>query len=193
MFLLFNCRDNGVEEATEADTYYIVKYFDSNGDDCLEYEDILQMFMPCDDQYLRAAMAQRSIYEVPKQEMLDPEIEQELTRLFEKEIAYNRVTEELKQRIDSTKNFNAAKAFNAVDDWAYGFIDKTNLKSFMRKHQYLATTAEAIAIIRRMDLDADARLSKQEFIEGLKPEEPYSKLMKRSEVKKTVKKINANA
>ena len=66
--------------------------------------------------------------------MLDPEIEQELTRLFEKEIAYNRVTEELKQRIDSTKNFNAAKAFNAVDDWAYGYIDKTNLKSFLRKH-----------------------------------------------------------
>ena len=39
-----------------------------------------------------------------------------------------------------------------------------------------------------MDLDADARLSKQEFIEGLKPEEPYSKLLKRSEVKKSDKK-----
>jgi hypothetical protein len=35
-----------------------------------------------------------------------------------------------------------------------------------------------------MDLDADARLSKQEFIEALKPEEPYSKLMKRTQVKK---------
>jgi Ca2+-binding EF-hand superfamily protein len=52
----------------------------------------------------------------------------------------------------------------AVDDWAYGFIDKTNLKLFLRKHGYRATTAEVIAIIRRMDLDADARLSKQEFI-----------------------------
>jgi len=50
----------------------------------------------------------------------------------------------------------------------------------LRKHGYLATTAQAIAIIRRMDLDADARLSKQEFIETLKPEEPYSKLMKRT-------------
>lgn len=48
----------------------------------------------------------------------------------------------------------------------------------------MASTAEAIAIIRRMDLDADARLSKQEFIEALRPEEPYSKLMKRSQVKK---------
>ena len=28
-------RDNGVEEATEADTHYIVKYFDSNDDELL--------------------------------------------------------------------------------------------------------------------------------------------------------------
>ena len=54
-----------------------------------------------------------------------------------------------------------------MDDWAYGYIDKTNLKSFLRKHGYRASTAEAIAIIRRMDLDADARLSKHEFIEAL--------------------------
>ena len=42
-------RDNGVEEATEADTYYMVKYFDSDGDKLLEYEDLMQMVMPCDD------------------------------------------------------------------------------------------------------------------------------------------------
>ena len=57
MEILKYLRDNGVEEATEADTYYIVKYFDSNDDELLEYDDLLQMVMPCDDQYLRAAMA----------------------------------------------------------------------------------------------------------------------------------------
>ena len=51
-------------------------------------------------------------------------------------------------------------------------------------HGYLASTEEVMAIIRRMDMDADARLSKYEFIEGIKPEEPYSKAMKRSESKK---------
>ena len=54
------------------------------------------MIMPCDDQYLRASMTQREIYEVKKQDFLETEIEAELTRLFEKEIAFNRVTEELK-------------------------------------------------------------------------------------------------
>ena len=50
-------RDNGIEEATEADTHYIIKYFDSNDDDKIDYEDLMQMVMPCDDQYLRAVIA----------------------------------------------------------------------------------------------------------------------------------------
>ena len=50
----------------------------------LEYEDLMQMVMPCDDQYLRAAIAQRDIYEVHKHDYLDTDIEIELTRLFEK-------------------------------------------------------------------------------------------------------------
>ena len=49
MELLKFLRENGVEEATEADTYYIVKYFDSNEDELLDYDDLLQILMPCDD------------------------------------------------------------------------------------------------------------------------------------------------
>lgn len=133
---------------------------------------------------MRAAIAQRDIYEVTKHDFLDAEIEAELTRLFEKEIALNRVTEELKQEMDATKSFCLKKAFAAIDDWEYGFIDKKNLKSFLRKHNYVASTAECMAIIRRLDLDADARLSKREFMEGLKPEEPYSRALKRSQMKR---------
>jgi|TARA_B110000285_G_scaffold119307_1_gene135065 hypothetical protein len=36
-----------------------------------------------------------------------------------------------------------------------------------------------MSIIRRMDLDGDARLTKDEFIRGMLPDEPYSKLVKR--------------
>ena len=40
-----------------------------------------------------------------------------------------------------------------------------------------------MSIIRRMDLDGDARLAKDEFLQGLVPEEPYSKLLKRQKDK----------
>lgn len=90
-----------------------------------------------------------------------------MTKLFEKEIAFNRVFEELKQRIACSKTFDLELAFNGIDDWNYGYIDRKNLKSFFRKHAHVATTNECVAIIRRLDLDADARLSHNEFIEGL--------------------------
>jgi hypothetical protein len=128
-------------------------------------------------------MAQRDIYEVRKQDFLDTEIESELTRLFEKEIAFNRVTEELKQIMDASKSFDIKKAFLSIDDWNYGYIDKKNLKSFLRKHNYLASNSECIAVIRRLDLDADARLSMPEFTDGLRPEEPYNKQIKRNQIK----------
>ena len=92
--------------------------------------------------------------------------------------------------MQSDKRFDYNRAFNSVDDWNYVFIDKKNLKSFFRQHGYLASSDEVMAIIRRMDMDADARLSKQEFIEGIKPDEPYSKSMKRSESKKKRKRVS---
>ena len=94
------------------------------------------------------------------------------------------MTEELKQEMDATKSFDVEKAFEAIDDWKYGYIDKKNLKSFLRKHNYIASTAECIAIIRRLDLDADARLTPQEFAEGMRPEEPYNRAMKRSQMQR---------
>lgn len=71
-----------------------------------------------------------------------------------------------------------------IDDWKYGYIDRKNLKSFFRKHQHVATSNECVSIIRRLDLDADARLTFKEFTDGLKPSDPYSKCMKRIEMTK---------
>jgi Ca2+-binding EF-hand superfamily protein len=89
------------------------------------------------------------------------------------------VTEEMKQQLESNKCFDFQKAYYSIDDWNFGYIDRRNLKIFFKKHGYIASNDDVVAILRRMDLDADARLSKQEFIEGISPEEPYSKAMKR--------------
>lgn len=94
--------------------------------------------------------------------------------------------EDLKQRIASTKTFDLELAFNMIDDWKYGYIDRKNLNSFLRKHQHVATTQECVSIIRRLDLDADARLTLKEFTEGLTPNDPYSKYMKRIEMNRKV-------
>ena len=46
----------------------------------------------------------------------------------------------------------------------------------MVKCGLLPTDAILIAIIRRLDLDADARLSQKEFFDGVQPLENYTKM-----------------
>ena len=75
------------------------------------------MLTPCDDADLRAEMCQRSMHACDQDATLEAEVEQALTCLFEKEIAFNRVFEELKQRMASTKTFSLQLAFSLIDDW----------------------------------------------------------------------------
>jgi Ca2+-binding EF-hand superfamily protein len=56
-------------------------------------------------------------------------------------------------------DFSFQKAFRAIDDWNYGYIDKSNLKRFLRGMGYVATKPELIAILRRFDMDGDAKIS----------------------------------
>lgn len=59
-------------------------------------------------------------------------------------------------------------AFKAVDDWNYNYIDKQNLKRFLRSMGHLASKAEIVAILRRLDLDGDAKINLTEFGEAIK-------------------------
>ncbi len=86
--------------------------------------------------------------------------------------------------MESNKQFDPNNAFNSIDDWNYGYIDRKNMKAFLKKHGYLAKTDEIMAIIRRMDLDGDARLGRAEFIAAITPDVPYSKLLKQRSASK---------
>ena len=52
-------RDNNVYHITEADYYYLIKFFDSDEDGKLNYPDFMQMVLPCDNNYLRSVATQR--------------------------------------------------------------------------------------------------------------------------------------
>lgn len=51
----------------------------------------------------------------------------------------------------------------------------------------MANGKDVLSIIRRMDVDGDARLTRDEFIRGLLPDEPFSKLVKRIKEKERSK------
>lgn len=56
----------------------------------------------------------------------------------------------------------------------------------MKKNGFIPTNKDLAAIIRRLDLNADSKLGKDEFIEGIKPVEPYSKVKVCQNVKSAV-------
>jgi Ca2+-binding EF-hand superfamily protein len=69
----------------------------------------------------------------------------------------------------SRYDYSIEKLFKDVDDINYGYVDSSNLKRFLIKCGIFPNEALLISILRRFDLDADAKLNKKEFTEGLRP------------------------
>ncbi len=76
--------------------------------------------------------------------------------------------ENLKRCLEQSYDFSVQTAFKAVDDWHYTYIDDKNLRRFLRNVGCLASKSELVAIIRRVDLDGDAKINIEEFGEGIR-------------------------
>lgn len=80
-----------------------------------------------------------------------------------------RESERLKEELASRYDYNLERLFKDVDDINYNYVDAANLKRFLIKSGIFPNDALLISILRRFDLDADAKLNKKEFIEGVSP------------------------
>lgn len=101
-------------------------------------------------------------------------MERLLARLLQKELRLAREVELLKQQLASRYDYSLEILFKSVDDWNYKYIDQINLKRFLIKCGVLPNDGLLLAIIRRMDLDADAKLNMREFIDGVRPIENFT-------------------
>lgn len=124
---------------------------------------------------MRAAATQRPTYPIGQNEFLPFDVERLLAKLLQKELKLSRDSERLKQELAARYDYNLDHLFKEVDDWNYKYIDSPNLKRFLIKTGVFPNGPLLIAIIRRFDLDADAKLNYKEFSEGVKPSEEYSK------------------
>ena len=96
MEILNFIRDNNVHDMTEADCYYLVKFFDSDEDGRLHYPDFMQMVLPCDNNVLRSAATQRPNAIIGRGDFLTLDVERDLTQLLVAEIEMHRASERLK-------------------------------------------------------------------------------------------------
>ena len=95
-------------------------------------------------------------------------VERAMSQLIFKEVKLHLKAENIKRSLESSYDFSVRAAFKAIDDWNYQYIDKQNLKRFLRSMGHLASKQEIVAILRRLDLDGDAKINYQEFGEAIK-------------------------
>jgi hypothetical protein len=79
-------RENGYRELDPNDFAQLITYFDLDGDNKLNYHDFLQMFLPCEDTYLRAAATQRPNNEIHRRDFLPMRIERAISQIVYKEL-----------------------------------------------------------------------------------------------------------
>eukprot|EP00347_Sterkiella_histriomuscorum_P020122 403339023 len=138
--------------------------------DFLNFMNFLQMLLPCDSPFLRAQASQRPTYPIGASDFLPFDVEKLLATLIFKELKLAREQERLKLALSTRYDYELRGLFKEVDDINYNYIDASNLRRFLIKCGQLPSDSCLISILRRFDLDADARLTLQEFSDGIKPQ-----------------------
>ena len=67
--------------------------------------------------------------------------------------------------------------YYTIDDWGLGYIDSRNLSAFLSKQQLRVSDEELAAVIRRIDVDGGGKIELAEWMEGVSPVEPFSKML----------------
>ena len=96
-------------------------------------------------------------------------VEAAFTQLLLAEITLAGQIESLKQELVKQYDYKSDLMYKELDDCLLGFIDCVAVKRFMTKCGFSVDDAVLIAIIRRLDMNADAKLSKDEFMDAVTP------------------------
>lgn len=72
----------------------------------------------------------------------------------------------MKQELNSRHDWNVFEAFNYIDATNDGFVNHRNIQIFLKNQGYFVPDEQLIAIVRRMDSDADQKVVFNEFQEA---------------------------
>lgn len=161
-------RDNGVFHVSDPEAFDLVKFFDSDGNSKLSFQEFIQMFLPCEDNVLRNITIDRPSIRVGRFERLPRDIEDAMTTVIVKEVELARRLSVLKKDLEVCLDYSPMAAFRSIDRLNSGVITTVNLGGFMRDHGHFASETELLAIVRRLDTDGDASIDYREWTEFLR-------------------------
>lgn len=152
-------RSNGFEGDYMA-TSLIIKLFDTRFEGSLDFEDFLKMILSRDNPEIRFSVAQREVHEVQKGELLAPEIEYTLSRLFFKAGEF---LSKIISDPETTSVINNSRLFDEITMGRSQILDFNNLKNYFTESKIRIRDEEIIGILRIVDINDDGRINKNEF------------------------------
>jgi Ca2+-binding EF-hand superfamily protein len=161
---------NGIYHVSDAEAYNLISFFDSDGNKRLSFDEFVQMFLPCEDNYLRDRTNVRVAPTVLPHENLPRDIESGMCDIIEKEIALQRRLESLKTDLGALLEYSAYSAFSSVERFTRsGVLNTINIGDFLRSQGHFASEPELVAIVRRIDTNGDCNITSSEFAEFMRP------------------------
>lgn len=80
--------------------------------------------------------------------------------------------EKIKRELNIRYDWTVRAAFETIDSLRDYSLNHRNIQTFLRLNGFIATDAEVIAIIRRLDSDGDNKVALDEFAEAVRPAVP---------------------
>ena len=144
-----------------------IKQYDSDSDGRLVLSEFHQLTLPSTSNIIRDLALTRGPYS-----RISLDVEFLLARLFEKELNFQRRLELGKKDLALRHDFSIVSAFSTLDYPSTSLLSRDKLSDFLRRNGKIAFEEDIDAILRRVDVDGDERLSFSEFSDFLRPQEP---------------------
>ena len=159
--------DRNRVSCTNQEIKSLIKQYDSDNDSRLTLTEFHQLALPSTNDIVRDIALQR-----PPSVRLSLDAEFLLARLFDKELSFQRRLELSKRDLSLRYDFTYISGFSSIDYPATSFITRNKLYDYFRRNGRVLLEANIDAILRRMDIDGDERLSYSEFSDFVRPQEP---------------------
>jgi len=88
------------------------------------------------------------------------------------EIMFQVRLEACKSDLENIYGFDMRRSFKAIDINNNNSFNESELRRFLKRVGHQPVKKELVAIIRRFDMDGDARISYEEYVEALTPVVP---------------------
>ena len=145
----------------------LIKQYDSDQDGRLTLHEFHQLVLPSTSVVMRDLALNRGPF--PR---LTLDAELQLARLIEKELNFQRTLELGRRELALRFDFSSIGAFSFLDYPSTNSLSREKLKDFLKRNGKFVLEDDIDAILRRVDVDGDERLSYSEFSDFLRSQEP---------------------